>query len=468
MNEVTVGEKRKADGKYARVFNKRSPLMTSASRTKADIVGYSDDQASKKLKSTNTRLDAMIDRIVNRPRLASVAAHAISKNPVIRVNNSDSTTTKGKGLFLTPGRGLDDDTENGSSIPEKVLNEMIHFDKIPPVDTVLTKSMKSPDIKNMKKVKQSSTKDKVNDPKGKNIANTSSNNDNNEEAEILKVIENLDELYESNLKKLVKNYLVSDVVNNELMLPKILDIIEDLPDLEKLELEYLLNQIDQNRLDGITKSVLTYLTKYDRQELLDLISEFRKDGVDVKELDELLQMFFERERDNDGNLLLPNILHMTENLPISKVKQIRFEILLKTVDENRYRVENILTRLNRALNEEQFLDALQALSREDLLSRDQYDQLKSKGHSIGISNIANIIKSTKLGRGIRFLPRLSRDLKQTLRDIAGESNKSTCFVLKKEFLAIIDELLYRKCISNEDYEAIINEVEDQDRNGRTN
>ena len=152
--------------------------------------------------------------------------------------------------------------------------------------------MKSPDIKNMKKVKQSSTNDKVNDSKGKNIANTSSNNDNNEEAEILKIIENLDELYESNLKKLVKNYLVSDVVNDELMLPKILDIIEDLPDLEKLELEYLLNQIDQNRLDGITKSVLTYLTKYDRQELLDLINEFRKDGVDVKKLEELLQMFF--------------------------------------------------------------------------------------------------------------------------------------------------------------------------------
>ena len=119
VNEVTVGEKRKADGKYAPVFNKRSPLMTSASRTKADIVGYSDDQAPKKLKSTNTRLDAMIDRIVNRPQLASVAAHAISKNPVISVNNSYSTTTKGKGLFLTPGRGLDDDAENGNSIPKK-------------------------------------------------------------------------------------------------------------------------------------------------------------------------------------------------------------------------------------------------------------------------------------------------------------------------------------------------------------
>ena len=170
--DAAVEEKRKADGKYV-------PFLTSSSRveiprTKADIVGYSDDQAPKKLKSTNTRLDAMIDRIVNRPQLASVAAQAISKNPVIRVNNSYSTTTKGKGLFLIPGRGLDDAAENGSSIPKKVLNEVIHFDKIPPVDPVLTKSMKSPDIKNMKKVKQSSTNDKVNDPKGKNIANTSS------------------------------------------------------------------------------------------------------------------------------------------------------------------------------------------------------------------------------------------------------------------------------------------------------
>ena len=47
-----------------------------------------------------------------------------------------------------------------------------------------------------------------------------------------------------------------------------------------------------------------------------------------------------------------------------------------------------------------------------------------------------------------------------LNDIAAESNESTCFVLKKELLAIINELLYRKCISHEDYEAIKTKVED--------
>ena len=60
--------------------------------------------------------------------------------------------------------------------------------------------------------------------------------------------------------------------------------------------------------------------------MLELINEFRKDGVNVKELNDLLKMFFERERNEDEDLLLPKILHLTENLPVSKVKQIRFEI----------------------------------------------------------------------------------------------------------------------------------------------
>ena len=222
------------------------------------------------------------------------------------------------------------------------------------------------------------------------------------------------------------------------MLPKLLDIVKDLPDLERIELEYLFNKIDQIRLDGIIKSVVIYLTKHDRQELLDLMNGFRKDGVNVEESNELLNMFFERERDENGDLLLPNILHITKNLPVDKSEEIRFEILLKNVDENRYRVKDILTRLNRASNEEHFLNVLETLSREGLLSRDQYDKLKSR-EKIGISNIANIIKSTKIGRGLRFLPRLSKDLKRTLNNIADESNNSSCFVLKEELLAIIDE-----------------------------
>ena len=51
-------------------------------------------------------------------------------------------------------------------------------------------------------------------------------------------------------------------------------------------------------------------------------------------------------------------------------------------------------------------------------------------------------------------------MKQSLKDIADESNDNSCFILKKELLAIIDELLYQKCISHEDYEPIQNEVED--------
>ena len=46
--EVRIGEKRKADGKYSMLSDKRFPSMvvppsTKGPRTKGDIVGYSDD-----------------------------------------------------------------------------------------------------------------------------------------------------------------------------------------------------------------------------------------------------------------------------------------------------------------------------------------------------------------------------------------------------------------------------------------
>ena len=178
----------------------------------------------------------------------------VHRNELI-VPIDDSTTKASSTVPLSKMQVINSILGTGmpsNSVP--VVKQKDYLDKVLPVNPVLMKSMKGPGIKKNvsfpKKVKQPSTNDKVNNPKNKDIANTSSNNDDKEEAEILKVIENLDELYKSNLKKLVKNYLISDVLNDELMLPEILEITKELPDLGKLELEYLLNQIDQNRLDG--------------------------------------------------------------------------------------------------------------------------------------------------------------------------------------------------------------------------
>ena len=192
-------------------------------------------------------------------------------------------------------------------------------------------------------------------------------------------------------------------------------------------------------------------------ELSNVMDKFRRTDVDVEALKELVEIFLDRDRNDDGELVLPKILYITQNLP-NKLDQIRFHILLKNIENNRYRVKNILTRLNRTLNEDRFLDVLSALSREDLLSLEQYNKLKSIGNTTGIANIANIIKSSKIGRGILFLPRLNKDLKQALIVTADKYSKCTSFVLKKELIAIIDELLHRNDITRDDYEAIKREL----------
>ena len=117
FNGVSVGKKRKADGKYSMFSDTRFPSMVMSpsckrQRTKHDIVGYSDDETEEKSKFDGTRR-AIIDQIVNSSVKPSPAAsHAISKVPVIpsRVvqKELESTTSKGKGLWLRRGHGIDD------------------------------------------------------------------------------------------------------------------------------------------------------------------------------------------------------------------------------------------------------------------------------------------------------------------------------------------------------------------------
>ena len=86
-------------------------------RTKGDIVGYSDDDESEeKSKFDGVRKAetlAILDRILNSPRKPSSAPSAsqvISNIPVlpsgIVKDKLDSTTSKGKGLWLSRGRGV--------------------------------------------------------------------------------------------------------------------------------------------------------------------------------------------------------------------------------------------------------------------------------------------------------------------------------------------------------------------------
>ena len=278
-----------------------------------------------------------------------------------------------------------------------------------------------------------------------------------EENRVVRIIQNLDDVYRTGFKKLLKSLKGSNVANNELILPKILDKLKTLPDADRIELEHFVYGIDQIRVEELVKAVFTYVTKHDREELLHMIKEIKKSGNDVSLLNELLQMFFDDNYDENHELLLPQIKHIIVNLPIPKTDQLRFQILLKDLSDNRYRIERILTRLNSASTEEEYVDQLGHLTGEKFLSMDQYDQLKASKANRDISHVANIIKMSKIGRGIKFLPRTRRGLYESLNSALDDAFDKT--MLKKEFLAILDELLHRKEIPKKDYEQMIKTVQ---------
>ena len=88
------------------------------------------------------------------------------------------------------------------------------------------------------------------------------------------------------------------------------------------------------------------------------------------------------------------------------------EILLKDINQTRYCVETILTRLTDAEGEKHLSFTLKQLALEELLSEEQHLELDKTllEDELESSRIVDIIKGTKVGQGIKFLPRKLNDL----------------------------------------------------------
>ena len=130
-----------------------------------------------------------------------------------------------------------------------------------------------------------------------------------------------------------------------------------------------------------------------------------------------------------------------------KSKLLKLRILLKHIDHNRYRVYNILSRLDKAEDEEEWRNISKQLAREELLSPEQFVKVVDVDK---LSDVADIIRDTKIGHGINFLPTKLSGLKDKL-EMLLEENIST---VKRELTAVLEELLRRKGISMDRYTAI--------------
>ena len=129
---------------------------------------------------------------------------------------------------------------------------------------------------------------------------------------------------------------------------------EDEIESTKDESESTTMEEDEGKLKKLIRSTVEYLIQHDKKELVEFIKEFQRDvGEDlldtVLELEELVDVYLLYEF-IDSESVLTKIDELRRKLEGStiKSKQHRLDILLKDINQNRYRVEIILKRLTDA------------------------------------------------------------------------------------------------------------------------
>ena len=100
------------------------------------------------------------------------------------------------------------------------------------------------------------------------------------------------------------------------------------------------------------------------------------------------------------------------------------------------------------------VNTLEALRREDLISLEQYEKLMVDDAAFDPRTTAMIIKDTKVGRGLKFLPRKLTDLKNKIQSTMNEENISL-----KDILVYLDEMFRKNGISVNDYQSIKKEID---------
>ena len=176
---------------------------------------------------------------------------------------------------------------------------------------------------------------------------------------------------------------------------------------------------EDNELYQLIHNTFDYVTEHDQQELMNLIEDFRSDVsvefIDAVELlEELIEKYIGDEFLTAGDLVLSEIHDVmrrlqSSNLPKSKL--IKLKLLVNDLEKNRLRINSILIRLNGVESEEQFLEILKNLIREELITSEQYEDLKDN-FIAELPVIADIIRDTKIGQGLKFLPRSMKRLRQ--------------------------------------------------------
>ena len=132
-------------------------------------------------------------------------------------------------------------------------------------------------------------------------------------------------------------------------------------------------------------------------------------------------------------------------------------MLLDDIAQNRYRVRSIFARLKNVQDERDIKNIVEQLAREELISTEQYQKLMEDGAAYTFSTIANIVKDTKIGQGLKFLPTSVGGLQKKLALLSAEFDAGNT-TTRNELVAVLDELRRKNAITEEDYTSINNDI----------
>ena len=190
-----------------------------------------------------------------------------------------------------------------------------------------------------------------------------------------------------------------------------------------------------------------------------LVDELFED--DVNRLDQLTQEWIANEMLGKQLALddIEQILRKLKSSSIPRSKLHRFEMILGDIRSNRFRVSDIMHRMNVILSDpnvasKHISDGLKAMVREGFISDEQFKALNKNVNNLDLDKVITEIKSTKVGRGINFLPRETSDLMKKLRHWTMEFAKDGTAALRQKILSVLDELLFRNVITKEEHKDI--------------
>ena len=211
--------------------------------------------------------------------------------------------------------------------------------------------------------------------------------------------------------------------------------------------------------ENVEKSTVKAIIQYDVKELKDLLKEFKEDLKEeytdtLLKIEELVDLF-DDDSFIDDESVLEKIFHQLNKLDESNLKKsklLRFRMLSKDIERNRFRVKEILTRFKDGSDDSH---TLSMLKREKLLSKEQADKInKVLKDGKDLKQIANIIKSTKIGNDLDHLPTKINDLKNVLQIWLTELANTGKNDLRQKVGAVLDEMLRRRVITQNRYNLI--------------